>query len=280
MRYCARPMRAALLLVLALAGACHGTAPATAASPVGGPAARDGLNAFFRAEWEHRMREWPTRASSLGDRRFDDRWPDVSPAGFARRAAYARELRARVRAIDPASLTAEDRLNLELFAHDVDTEVEGEPFRLWHLQDDTAFIEGWAHYAESLGDDMGLYDDSYAKLGQLAYEMWRAVRLVVDTGMHAMHWDRQRAIDYFLENTPKTALDATNEIDRSAAWPGQALAYKIGQLEFRRLRDEARSALRPRFDVKAFHDVVLREGALPLDVLAKRVEAWVAETNR
>jgi uncharacterized protein (DUF885 family) len=140
----------------------------------------------------------------------------------------------------------------------------------------TAFVEGWGLYAESLGDEMGLYDDPYAKFGQLTYEMWRAVRLVVDTGIHAMHWERQRAIDYFLENTPKTVLDVTNEVDRYIVWPGQALAYKVGQLEIRRLREEARVALGDRFDIRDFHDVVLHDGAIPLDVLATEVASWIA----
>jgi prolyl oligopeptidase len=144
----------------------------------------------------------------------------------------------------------------------------------------TAFTEGWALYAESLGDEMGLYDDPYAKFGELTYEMWRAIRLVVDTGIHALHWDRNRAIEMFLSNTPKTSLDVENEVDRYIGWPGQAVAYKLGELEIRRLRDEARAKLGGRFDPKAFHDVVLRDGAMPLDLLAQHIENWIAEKGR
>ena len=143
----------------------------------------------------------------------------------------------------------------------------------------TAFVEGWGLYSERLGYDMGLYEDPYSRFGQLTYDMWRAVRLVVDTGMHYKGWTRQQAIDFFKDNAAKTEHDIVNEIDRYIAWPGQALAYKIGQLKILQLRERAERQLGENFDIRAFHDELLGAGALPLDLLEQRMDKWLAAQN-
>ncbi|MDO8860862.1 DUF885 domain-containing protein [Haliea sp. E1-2-M8] len=140
---------------------------------------------------------------------------------------------------------------------------------------ETAFVEGWGLYSERLGYDMGLYTDPYSRYGQLTYDMWRAVRLVVDTGMHYFGWSREQAIDYFKANAAKTEADIVNEIDRYIGWPGQALAYKIGQLKMLELRERAEQTLGERFDIRAFHDHLLSAGAIPLDALEQRMDAWI-----
>lgn len=141
----------------------------------------------------------------------------------------------------------------------------------------TAFSEGWGLYSESLGYEMGFYKDPYSRFGALTYDMWRAVRLVVDTGMHYKGWTRQQAIDFFKANAAKTEADIVNEIDRYISWPGQALAYKIGQLKMLELRAEAEQALGDQFDIKAFHDALLGGGAVPMEVLETRMNRWLAE---
>lgn len=156
----------------------------------------------------------------------------------------------------------------------IQQELEGLP---WFRQNPsyTAFVEGWGLYSESLGKEMGFYKDPYSRFGQLTYEMWRAIRLVVDTGMHYLGWSRQQAIDFFKENAGKSEHDIVVEIDRYIVWPGQALAYKIGELKIKELRAYAEETLGDGFDIRAFHDEVLGRGAVPLNVLDTNVRAWV-----
>ena len=139
-----------------------------------------------------------------------------------------------------------------------------------------AYIEGWALYAERLGKEVGFYQDPYSDYGRLSDELLRAVRLVLDTGVHYKHWTRQQMVDYFHEHSSEDEPDIQSETDRYIAWPGQALGYKLGQLEILKLRDRAQKQLGPKFDIRAFHDEILNGGALPLDVLDARVDNWIA----
>jgi uncharacterized protein (DUF885 family) len=144
----------------------------------------------------------------------------------------------------------------------------------------TAYTEGWGLYSERLGKDVGFYKDPYSDYGRLEADIWRAIRLVVDTGVHSQHWTRQQMVDYFHDHS---AIDETNiqaETDRYIAWPAQALGYKMGQLKILELRERAKTALGPKFDIKAFHDQVLDSGALPMDVLEQRVDAWIAAQKK
>jgi uncharacterized protein (DUF885 family) len=139
----------------------------------------------------------------------------------------------------------------------------------------TAYTEGWALYSERLGKEIGFYQDPYSDYGRLEADMWRAIRLVVDTGVHSQHWTRQQMVDYFHQYSGLDETNIQSEVDRYIAWPAQALGYKMGQLKILELRDRAKSALGPKFDLKAFHDVVLDSGALPLDVLETQVNSWI-----
>ena len=143
----------------------------------------------------------------------------------------------------------------------------------------TAFVEGWGLYSESLGEELDLYQDPYSKFGALTYDMWRAVRLVVDTGMHYKGWSRDQAIEFFMANAAKTEQDIVNEIDRYLIMPGQALAYKIGQLKILELKRKSQKQLGEAFDIKDFHHVVLGQGAVPLSVLEERVDQYIKSTK-
>ena len=140
----------------------------------------------------------------------------------------------------------------------------------------TGYVEGWGLYSESLGEEMGFYTDLYSKFGQLTYEMWRAIRLVVDTGIHAKGWSRQQAIDFFKANAGKTEHDITVEVDRYIVWPGQALAYKLGELKLKELRARATAELGNKFDIRSFHDEIVWNGALPLSILDRQINNWIA----
>ncbi|MEP4060143.1 DUF885 domain-containing protein, partial [Parasphingorhabdus sp.] len=143
----------------------------------------------------------------------------------------------------------------------------------------TAFVEGWGLYSERLGIEMDLYDTPAKNMGRLSYEMWRACRLVVDTGIHSKGWSKQQAIDFMTDNTALSTANIEAEVNRYISWPGQALAYKMGELKIRELRAKATSELGNKFDLRDFHDVVLGQGAVPLDMLEAQVNRWIETTK-
>jgi uncharacterized protein (DUF885 family) len=141
----------------------------------------------------------------------------------------------------------------------------------------TAFTEGWALYSERLGKEIGFYQDPYSEYGRLEADMWRAIRLVVDTGVHSKHWTRQQMVDFFHDHSSISETEIQAEVDRYIAWPAQALSYKVGQLKILELRDRAKKALGDKFDIRAFHDEVIDAGGLPLDVLDERINTWIKQ---
>jgi uncharacterized protein (DUF885 family) len=148
------------------------------------------------------------------------------------------------------------------------------PFRKYGVYYN-AYNEGWAFYAERLGKEIGFYQDPYSEYGRLENEMWRSVRLVVDTGVHYKHWSRDQMVDFFRQHTAMDEQNIQTEVDRYIAWPGQALSYKLGQMKILELRERARQQLGAKFDIRTFHDAVLDPGGLPLDVLEEKIDRWL-----
>ena len=198
--------------------------------------------------------------------------PDGSAPGWFNLRAYQPEKQVRY---DKESLVLHEAVPGHIFQNSLARSQQGLPdFRKFYSN--SAYGEGWALYAESLGSQLGVYKDPYNRFGQLASERFRAARLVIDTGIHAMGWTREQAQEYFRAHAPTQAL---SEVDRYISWPGQALSYKLGQLKIVELRKKAEQQLGPKFDVRDFHDVVLRDGSLPLELLQVQVEKYIADSQ-
>jgi uncharacterized protein (DUF885 family) len=198
---------------------------------------------------------------------------DGSRAGFFMLNTYEPQKQFKY---DKAALVLHEGVPGHHFQLALQREIEGLPeFR--KIYSNTAYAEGWALYSESLGDAMGIYDDPQKRFGKLASERFRAVRLVVDTGLHVLGWSREQAVRFFAEHAPDETLA---EIDRYISWPAQALGYKIGELKISELRARAEKELGAKFDLRSFHDVILRNGPLPLELLEAEVTAWIASVAR
>jgi uncharacterized protein (DUF885 family) len=174
-----------------------------------------------------------------------------------------------------AALTPHEAAPGHLFQLGLQQELDLPEFRK-HQASFTAYVEGWALYTERLGIEMGLYDTPEEQMGRLSYEMWRASRLVVDTGLHAKGWSKAQAVAFMTDNTALSTANIDAEVNRYISWPGQALGYKMGELKIRELRTKAETALGPKFDLRRFHDAVLGQGAVPLDVLETQIDGWIA----
>ena len=195
--------------------------------------------------------------------------PDGSSPGWFNLRAYQPEKQVKY---DKESLVLHEAVPGHVFQNSLARAQAGLPeFRRFY--GNSAYGEGWALYAESLGSQLGVYRDPYNKFGQLASERFRAARLVIDTGIHSMGWTREQAQEYFRAHAPTQAL---SEVDRYISWPGQALSYKLGQLKIMELRKKAEQQMGAKFDVRDFHDVVLRDGSLPLELLQGQVEKYIA----
>ena len=252
----------------------------------------DRLHRLFDFSWEYTIKESPEFATSVGYPGQNDRWSDISFEAIARRKETDKLDLELIKSIDRTKLSQTDVISYDLYQRNAEFSVEGVPghhFQIAIAQEMedlpefrknggyNAFAEGWALYAESLGYEMGFFKDPYQNFGHLGDEMLRAVRLVVDTGLHSMDWKREQAINYFEENTGNSPHDIEVEVDRYIVWPSQALGYKIGQLKIRELRTYAEKELGQKFDLRAFHDEVLKNGALPLSVLETHMREWVAK---
>jgi uncharacterized protein (DUF885 family) len=199
--------------------------------------------------------------------------PDLSRPGWFNLNTYQPEKQVRY---DQESLVLHEAIPGHIFQGAIATQQQGLP-ELRRFYSNSAFAEGWALYAESLGSQLGVYKDPYSRFGQLTSERFRAVRLVVDTGIHDLGWTRQQAIDYFKAHSPEVSLA---EVDRYISWPAQALSYKMGELRIRSLRDKAQQQLGSKFDIRDFNDAVIREGRLPLDLLSEQIDQFISKAPR